>query len=256
MALVQRPKKEADNFDARYNQKTWDEVKALAPNLPISALASELELEHAATMVVSEPDALKKLNELYQEKNLWVISVFVLRLYFLKISLRNEQRILANGGSEYGVQNTKLLTVVHIVFYLSCLSEAVLKQASFDGLSVLGLAVLAEFLKEIAIKEAPLDNDRKPNDVILKKGYKVSKWVDDKNNVIQSDTVLSDGMSCETLIKQPLFDWFSGLGFVMLFSAMATLYYLRIILGDKWTVGQLFGETCHPIHHWQLILAV
>ncbi|TQE46057.1 M13 family metallopeptidase [Streptococcus suis] len=70
MALVQRPKKEADNFDARYNQKTWDEVKALAPNLPISALASELELEHAATMVVSEPDALKKLNELYQEKNL------------------------------------------------------------------------------------------------------------------------------------------------------------------------------------------
>lgn len=72
----------------------------------------------------------------------WVISVFVLRLYFLKISLRNEQQILANGGSEYGVQNTKLLTVVHIVFYLSCLSEAVLKQASFDGLSVLGLAVL------------------------------------------------------------------------------------------------------------------
>ncbi len=40
------------------------------------------------------------------------------------------------------MQNTKLLTVVHIVFYLSCLSEAVLKQASFDGLSVLGLAVL------------------------------------------------------------------------------------------------------------------
>nr|WP_244227922.1 isoprenylcysteine carboxylmethyltransferase family protein [Streptococcus suis] len=31
---------------------------------------------------------------------------------------------------------------------------------------------------------------------------------------------------------------------------MATLYYLRIILGDKWTVGQLFGETCHPIHRW------
>ncbi|WP_238600767.1 M13 family metallopeptidase N-terminal domain-containing protein, partial [Streptococcus suis] len=41
MAIVQRPKKEADNFDAMYNQKTWDEVKALAPNLPISALASE-----------------------------------------------------------------------------------------------------------------------------------------------------------------------------------------------------------------------
>ncbi|NQN10136.1 hypothetical protein HPA30_00905 [Streptococcus suis] len=44
-------------------------------------------------------------------------------------------------------------------------------------------------MKEIAIKEAPLDNDRKPNDVILKKGYRVSKWVDDKNNVIQSDQI-------------------------------------------------------------------
>ncbi|HEM3612669.1 TPA: LPXTG cell wall anchor domain-containing protein [Streptococcus suis] len=60
---------------------------------------------------------------------------------------------------------------------------------------------LAEFLKEIAIKEAPLDNDRKPNDVILKKGYKVSKWVDDKNNVIQSDTVLSDGMSLTPIVE-------------------------------------------------------
>lgn len=60
---------------------------------------------------------------------------------------------------------------------------------------------LAEFLKEIAIKEAPLDNDRKPNDVILKKGYKVSKWVDDKNNVIQSDTVLSNGMSLTPIVE-------------------------------------------------------
>nr|WP_238336482.1 isoprenylcysteine carboxylmethyltransferase family protein [Streptococcus suis] len=31
---------------------------------------------------------------------------------------------------------------------------------------------------------------------------------------------------------------------------MATLYYLRRILGDKWTVGQLFGETYHPIYQW------
>ncbi|HEL2418017.1 LPXTG cell wall anchor domain-containing protein [Streptococcus suis] len=60
---------------------------------------------------------------------------------------------------------------------------------------------LAEFLKEIAIKEAPLDNDRKPNDVILKQGYKVSKWVDDKNNVIQSDTVLSNGMSLTPIVE-------------------------------------------------------
>ncbi len=53
-----------------YNEKTWDEVKALVPNLPIAELVSELGLQNAPTTVVSEPDALKKLNELYQEKNL------------------------------------------------------------------------------------------------------------------------------------------------------------------------------------------
>ncbi|HFR3860518.1 TPA: hypothetical protein ACHVHJ_002160, partial [Streptococcus suis] len=56
-----------------------------------------------------------------------VICIFLVRIYFLKISIKNEKRILKNGGSEFGVQNTKLLTVVHILFYLSCLVEAVVR---------------------------------------------------------------------------------------------------------------------------------
>lgn len=71
-----------------------------------------------------------------------VVAVFVLRLYFLKISLKNEQRILADGGSEYGVQNTKLLTVAHILFYASCVTEAIVRQTRFDALSGLGLGIL------------------------------------------------------------------------------------------------------------------
>lgn len=43
MAAVQRPKEEANNFEAMYNEKTWDEVKALVPNLPIAELVSELD---------------------------------------------------------------------------------------------------------------------------------------------------------------------------------------------------------------------
>ncbi len=42
-----------------YNEKTWDEVKALVPNLPIAELVSELGLQNALTTVVSDPDALK-----------------------------------------------------------------------------------------------------------------------------------------------------------------------------------------------------
>lgn len=45
-------------------------------------------------------------------------AVFVLRLAFLKISKKNEAAILANGGVEYGVENTKRLTVAHILFRL------------------------------------------------------------------------------------------------------------------------------------------
>ncbi len=71
-----------------------------------------------------------------------VICIFLVRIYFLKISIKNEKRILKNGGSEFGVQNTKLLTVVHILFYLSCLVEAVVRHAKFDTLSSLGLIFL------------------------------------------------------------------------------------------------------------------
>ncbi|HFI0704878.1 TPA: isoprenylcysteine carboxyl methyltransferase family protein [Streptococcus suis] len=71
-----------------------------------------------------------------------VVCIFLVRIYFLKISIKNEKRILKNGGSEFGVQNTKLLTVVHILFYLSCLVEAVVRHAKFDTLSSLGLIFL------------------------------------------------------------------------------------------------------------------
>ncbi len=63
-------KKKPITLEAMYNEKTWDEVKALVPNLPIAELVSELGLQNAPTTVVSDPDALKNLNELYQEKNL------------------------------------------------------------------------------------------------------------------------------------------------------------------------------------------
>ena len=71
-----------------------------------------------------------------------MIALFLLRLFFLKISIKNEKRILADGGKEYGVANTKLLTICHILFYAACLTEAIVKKASFDAVSAIGLALL------------------------------------------------------------------------------------------------------------------
>ncbi|MGP1530553.1 MAG: isoprenylcysteine carboxyl methyltransferase family protein [Treponema sp.] len=71
-----------------------------------------------------------------------VIAIFIIRLLFLKISKANEKNILANGGKEYGVKNSKRLTLLHILFYAVCLTESMLKTAAFDRMSMLGCILL------------------------------------------------------------------------------------------------------------------
>lgn len=71
-----------------------------------------------------------------------VFCVFVLRLYFLKISKKNEKNILENDGKEYGVKNTKAITIVHIMFYLFCLFEAAIKGVKFDIVGLIGVVLL------------------------------------------------------------------------------------------------------------------
>ncbi len=71
-----------------------------------------------------------------------ILVTFLIRLIFLKRSIENEKRILSNGGKEFGVENTKRLTLAHIVFYLSCLVEAMVHKTMFDGMSMVGLVLL------------------------------------------------------------------------------------------------------------------
>ncbi|CAD7289717.1 hypothetical protein LMG7974_01795 [Campylobacter majalis] len=71
-----------------------------------------------------------------------VAVIFALRLVFLKISKQNEAMILQNGGVEHGVKNTKMLTIAHIAFYFSCLTEAVVKTSVFDTTSAVGLGLI------------------------------------------------------------------------------------------------------------------
>lgn len=71
-----------------------------------------------------------------------VIAVFVIRLAFLKISKKNEKNILENGGSEYGVKNSKRITILHIIFYFGSLIEAIISNTTFDKISFIGLCLL------------------------------------------------------------------------------------------------------------------
>ncbi|MDO5095850.1 MAG: isoprenylcysteine carboxyl methyltransferase family protein [Peptostreptococcaceae bacterium] len=71
-----------------------------------------------------------------------VAAIFIIRLLFLKISKQNEKTILENGGREYGAENSKRLTILHILFYLSCVIEAILRKSSFDTVSLIGLGLI------------------------------------------------------------------------------------------------------------------
>lgn len=71
-----------------------------------------------------------------------LLVVFIVRLVFLKHSMNNEKEILRTGGKEYGAQNTKMITVFHIFFYLGCLLEAVLNKSSFGLVSFIGLIIV------------------------------------------------------------------------------------------------------------------
>lgn len=71
-----------------------------------------------------------------------VAVIFIIRLLFLKVSKTNEKNILANGGKEYGAENSKRLTRLHILFYAACLAESILKKARFDTLSIIGCLLL------------------------------------------------------------------------------------------------------------------
>lgn len=71
-----------------------------------------------------------------------VVGVFVLRLFFLKISKKNEKRILENGGREYGAANSKRMTILHIAVYLFSVTEAFVRKTSFDNIGMAGLALL------------------------------------------------------------------------------------------------------------------
>lgn len=74
--------------------------------------------------------------------NLIVLFVFTIRLLFLKVSKKNEKQILADGGKEYGVKNSKHMTILHILFYLGCFTEAIVRKANFDTISMIGSAFL------------------------------------------------------------------------------------------------------------------
>ncbi|SDL61179.1 isoprenylcysteine carboxyl methyltransferase family protein [Streptococcus equinus] len=71
-----------------------------------------------------------------------MLSMFFIRLVFLKLSIQNEREILAAGGREYGKQVSKVITLLHILFYFFALSEALLRKVHLDIVGLWGLILM------------------------------------------------------------------------------------------------------------------
>lgn len=71
-----------------------------------------------------------------------VAAIFIVRLYFLKISKANEKRILEGGGKEFGVKNTKYITILHILFYAFCVVEYIVNGTKIDTIGIVGLVLI------------------------------------------------------------------------------------------------------------------
>ncbi|MDO4772751.1 MAG: isoprenylcysteine carboxyl methyltransferase family protein [Bacillota bacterium] len=71
-----------------------------------------------------------------------VLIFFGVRLVFLKTSKDNEKAILEAGGCEYGAENSKRLTILHILFYLGCTVESIIKGVNADRISMAGIGLM------------------------------------------------------------------------------------------------------------------
>ena len=59
----------------------------------------------------------------------------LLRLGSLYISRRNEARLRAEGAEEFGAANSRMITILHIVFYVLSFAEGWRRSAQVDGIA-------------------------------------------------------------------------------------------------------------------------
>lgn len=67
------------------------------------------------------------------------ILIFLIRLASLRISIRNEKNLIAEGAQQFGTGTSKLLSLAHIAYYFAALGESFARQAVFDAVSAAGL---------------------------------------------------------------------------------------------------------------------
>ncbi|MGI4745595.1 MAG: isoprenylcysteine carboxylmethyltransferase family protein [Janthinobacterium lividum] len=72
---------------------------------------------------------------------LFIVAAILFRITMLFVSIRNEKALRANGATEYGATNSRILAIVHTGFYLAAVVEWSLRHTRIDDISVAGFGL-------------------------------------------------------------------------------------------------------------------
>ena len=217
LAAAQLPQEKAKDIQAAYNPQSWDEVKALAPNLPITELAANLGVQEAPFVVVTDPEALKKASDVYQEKNLEALKALlqyrVIAHYsdYLSedlIEAKAQYEGVANGAVD--VPKTDVLAQSAVEENFSDMVGKVYVKNHFSEESKADIQAMVQEIKQTYAErikavqwmseETKMQALKKLDTMVVKIGYP-DKWRDYSNYTIQAKEEGGSIVSAVEMIK-------------------------------------------------------
>ena len=217
LAAAQLPQEKAKDIQAAYNPQSWDEVKALAPNLPITELAANLGVQEAPFVVVTDPEALKKASDVYQEKNLEALKALlqyrVIAHYsdYLSedlIEAKAQYEGVANGAVD--VPKTDVLAQSAVEENFSDMVGKVYVKNHFSEESKADIQAMVQEIKQTYAErikavqwmseETKMQALKKLDTMVVKIGYP-DKWKDYSNYIIQPKEEGGSIVSAVEMIK-------------------------------------------------------
>jgi isoprenylcysteine carboxyl methyltransferase (ICMT) family protein YpbQ len=71
----------------------------------------------------------------------FILFAVLLRVVTLTVSIRNERRLKAGGAVEFGMENSTVLALAHVLFYVSVAAEGVYRADPIDVVSYVGFGL-------------------------------------------------------------------------------------------------------------------
>jgi isoprenylcysteine carboxyl methyltransferase (ICMT) family protein YpbQ len=78
------------------------------------------------------------------DKTLYIIFILIaiFRITVLLLSQKHEKQLLQQNATEYNRTNTKIIAILHTLFYFACFFEGIYRKTNWDSLTTIGLILV------------------------------------------------------------------------------------------------------------------